>query len=90
VEHGLSDVLRSWLAVRPRELEAIRVARPDGPLAISHFTGRSGGSLGTPHRYDSIWATPEFEVADVSYLYDEAVAAGSDHAAVVVDLQFAP
>ena len=28
------------------------------------------------------------EVVDVAYLYDEAVAAGSDHAVVVADLEF--
>ena len=60
-------------------------ARPDGPLAISHYTGR--GEHRQPRRYDFIYATPDFVVDDVRYLHEEATAAGSDHALVVADLQ---
>lgn len=78
--HGLDDVLRRHLKRHPGELERIRATRPGGPLAVSHrVRGRSV-------RYDQIWASPDLEVLDVCYLYDEAVAAGSDHALVLADL----
>lgn len=80
--HRLEDVLRTWLAARPEELAAIRAERPSGPLAVSHRTGRSAARPGNPRRYGHIYASPELGVADVRYLYDEAISAGSDHAMV--------
>ncbi|MGH8897947.1 MAG: endonuclease/exonuclease/phosphatase family protein [Egibacteraceae bacterium] len=76
--HGLGDVLRRHLDRHPEELARIREERPGGPLAISHRPAH-------PVRYDHIWATPDLEVIDVRYLYDEAVVAGSDHALVLAD-----
>jgi endonuclease/exonuclease/phosphatase family metal-dependent hydrolase len=35
---------------------------------------------------DHLWATPDLEVVDVARLSDEAAAAGSDHALLLVDL----
>jgi hypothetical protein len=32
------------------------------------------------------YATPDFTVTQVDYLYDEAIKAGSDHALVVAEL----
>ena len=50
--HGCRDVLRTWLADHPNELNAITEQRPEGPLAISHRTGHRGvddtGRRGTP------------------------------------------
>lgn len=77
--HGLGDVLRRHLERHPEELARIRQERPDGPLAISYCLDAR------PARYDHIWATPDLAVTDVRYLYDEAVAAGSDHALVLAD-----
>ena len=51
--HALRDVLRRWLEDHPENLEAIRRARPDGPLLISHRTGRRKGIEGTPRRFNS-------------------------------------
>lgn len=84
--HGLEDALRRWLAEHPDELEAIRRARPSGPLALSHRTGRRKNHPGTDRRFDSIWVSKHFQVDAVDYLYERSVEAGSDHAAVVVDL----
>ncbi|MCA1672129.1 MAG: hypothetical protein LC799_07990 [Actinobacteria bacterium] len=79
--HGLDDVLRRYLQHHPEELERIRAARPGGPLAISHRVAAQ------PVRHDHLWATRDLEVLDVRYLYDEAIAAGSDHALVVTDFE---
>lgn len=84
--HGLRDVLRTWLDANPDEFKRIRAERPAGPLAISHRTGRNASRAGNPRRYDHIYATSDFEIIDVRYLYDEAIDAGSDHALVLTDL----
>jgi endonuclease/exonuclease/phosphatase (EEP) superfamily protein YafD len=84
--HGLDDALRRWLAEHPEAMAAIRSQRPSGPLAVSHRTGKRRSSPGIPRRFDSIWISDHFTVTAVRYPYDEAVRAGSDHAAVVVDL----
>jgi endonuclease/exonuclease/phosphatase family metal-dependent hydrolase len=91
VTHDLHDVLRTFLATRPDELKAIRGLRPGGPLEVSHVTGRRSSvpGSGVPRRYDSIWATRDFEVLNVAYLLEPAIAAGSDHAAVVADVRLA-
>jgi hypothetical protein len=44
------------------------------------------GSPGTGRRFDSIWVTGHLVVQHIAHLYDEAIAAGSDHAIVVADL----
>jgi endonuclease/exonuclease/phosphatase family metal-dependent hydrolase len=85
--HVLQDALRRWLQSHPENLESIRSVRPDGPLLISHRTGRRKGLEGTPRRFDSIWVSDDFAVINVSYLYAEALAAGSDHAVVVADVE---
>jgi hypothetical protein len=51
---------------------------------------KTRGEHGVPglHRYDHIYANwPDFRVRDIRYLYEEACAAGSDHALVVADLE---
>ncbi len=79
--HGLADVLRTHLTRHPDELARISAERPAGPLAVSHRDGSQ------PVRYDHIWATPDLEVIDVRYLFDEAAAAGSNHALVLADFE---
>lgn len=79
--HGLTDVLRTHLHRHPDDLQRIRADRPNGPLAVSYHED------GEPMRYDHIWATPDLEVFDVRYLYDEAVATGSDHGLVLADFE---
>lgn len=82
--HELTDAFRRWLADNPEEHERIRRERPEGPLAVSHYTGFGRGT--NPRRYDTIWVSDHFAVTHVAYHYEEACAVGSDHAAVVVDL----
>ena len=83
--HPLQDGLRRWLADRPAEA-AVLAGRPEGPLAITHRTGKRKNSSGTGRRFDSIWLTGHWTVQHISRRYDEGVAAGSDHALVVADL----
>jgi hypothetical protein len=85
--HNLDDSLRRWLDDHPEEVAELKKDRPQGPLRISHVTGKSRARPGTPRRFDSLWVSPHFRVVGVDYPYDECVAAGSDHAAVVVDLE---
>lgn len=80
--HGLDDVFHRHLQGRADELERIRTERPEGPLAVSHLVRAR-----QPVRYDHIWASRDLQVVDVRYLYDEAVAAGSDHAVVIADFE---
>ena len=84
--HQLEDCLRLWLADHIDELARITAERPMGPLAISHRTGKRRDSPGTPRRFDSIWVSADFVVTDVSYDYEGAVTAGSDHGLVVARL----
>jgi hypothetical protein len=78
--HDLADALRCWLACHPMDGD------PCGPLAITTWTGRRKDRPGTPRRYDSIWVSRHWVVRNVEHRYEEGVAAGSDHAPVVVDL----
>lgn len=84
--HGLSDALRVWLNEHPDDLARVISERPRGPLALSHRTGKRKSSLGTDRRFDAIWVSRDFKVDSVTYPYDESMAAGSDHSAVVADL----
>ncbi len=78
--HALIDVFRRHLQRRPDQFARIAAQRPDGPLAVSRRVA------GRPARHDHIWATPDVDVLDVRYLYEEAVSTGSDHALVLADL----
>jgi hypothetical protein len=82
--HSLDDALRRWLAAHA---DSQTTPALDGPLAITHRTGRRKNSPGNPRRFDSIWVSPHWKVRHIEHLYDEGVAAGSDHALVVVDLE---
>jgi exonuclease III len=81
--HPLKDCLRSWFAADPARAAHLQ---PDGPLAVSHYTGKRKSHAGTPRRFDSIWATADFTVHDVKYLSHE-IGRLSDHAPVVADLE---
>jgi hypothetical protein len=56
------------------------------PLAITHRTGRRKDSPGTGRRFDSVWVSGHWVVRHIEHLYEEGIAAGSDHAPVMVDL----
>ena len=74
--HDLRDVYRDVLARDPQAAARVQAAAPDGPLAVTHVRG------GVPCRYDAIYASPEFDVIEVTHLWDEARQAGSDRALV--------
>lgn len=78
--HGLRDVLRLHLDRHPDQLAYLRDRTPNGPLAVS------GIRSGVPVRHDHIWAR-DLALTDARYHYEEAVAAGSDHAVVVADFE---
>lgn len=52
------------------------------PLAVSFIVNPRK----TERRYDFIFAKKDYEVSAIGYLYNESVAAGSDHAMVVAEL----
>ncbi|MGH7230399.1 MAG: endonuclease/exonuclease/phosphatase family protein [Nitrospiraceae bacterium] len=82
--HGLRDVLRDYLLNNPQEFDRIVQLRPTGPLAVSYDRGKRSP---IPCRYDFILASSKFSVAKVSYDYDAAREAGSDHSMVVARLE---
>jgi hypothetical protein len=86
--HDLEDALRRWLRFHPDEMDRLRASQPSGPLGITHRTGRRKDSPGNPRRFDSIWVSRHWVVRHIEHLYEEGIAAGSDHAPVMVDLDF--
>lgn len=78
--HGLQDVLRTMMAQVPNKADQIRADANSHALVTSYRT-RSREC-----RYDQVWASDEWQVVEVDYAYHEGLAAGSDHAMVVVDL----
>ncbi len=82
--HDLRDVWRDYLDRHPDEAASLRRERPEGPLTVSFVRGR--GSRRTSCRYDLVYASPEIEVEEVTYRYDDAVEAGSDHGLVLAEL----
>lgn len=84
--HDLDDALRRWLVRHPDEMGGLLANHPSGPLAITHRIGRRKSSPGTGRRFDSVWVSCHWVVRHIDHLYDEGIAAGSDHALVVVDL----
>ena len=84
--HALDDAYRRWLGDHPAEASALARSAPSGPLAGTYRTGKSSKSPGSWMRYDSIWVTRHWAVQHIDHLYDDAKAAGSDHAVVIADL----
>lgn len=74
--HDLRDVYRDHLQGQSELAQEVRNARPDGPLAVTHLRRKIAC------RYDAIYASPEFTVENVEHHWDNARAAGSDHALV--------
>ena len=83
--HHLRDALRSYLQAHPEELASIVASRPVGPLAVSHVRGNK--QKRTSCRYDFVYHTPDLRVESIEYLYEEALAAGSDHAIVITEVE---
>ena len=84
-DHDLRDMWFEYLQDRPELVATLRVERPEGPSAISYTRGSSKNP--TPDRFDYILASPEFSVTHMTYEYERAKVAGSDHAFVVSSLQ---
>lgn len=83
--HPLDDALRCWLADHPAAAAGIPLL---GPLAVTHHMRRRGNAPDIELRYDSISISPHWTVERIDHLYEERVAAVSDHALVVADLTF--
>jgi len=83
--HDLRDAFREYIGCHADLLRSIRAQRPRGPLAVSYIRGNRHKL--TESRYDFIFASPEFKVGEVKYLYHEAVEAGSDHALVFAEME---
>jgi hypothetical protein len=83
--HDLRDAYRDVLRRDPGRRADVLDRWPDGPLATSYVSGDGRGA--SPCRYDHVLVSPDFEVDDVRHLYDEALAAGSDHALVLAELR---
>ena len=86
--HRLKDALRLWLDHHPEEMERTRAERPEGPLAVSHRTGKTRDRPGTERRFDAVWVSQHFGVDRVLYPYELSIAARSDHSAVIADLSW--
>ena len=86
--HQLQDAFRIFLKQNPDLWKQLCDKRPSGPLAISHVRGR--GEKRTPCRYDFIYVSTDVRVNEVEYLYEEAIAAGSDHALVIGSFDHKP
>lgn len=86
VKHDLRDAYRVYLENNPKAHEAVLKERPNGPIAISHFTGTKEK---IPRRYDFLFSSKEFEVERMEYPLEQSLAAGSDHSAVLADLDLA-
>jgi hypothetical protein len=78
--HHLRDALYRWLDDAPDRWEAIRAARPDGPLEVS-FVRRAGRRA----RYDHLFVTDDVHVERIDYR--QPYADGSDHSLIVADLR---
>ncbi len=88
LEHNMHDALRVWLKSHPKELATITSQSPQGPLAVSYWTGkrRLAPEAGTARRYDSIWVSDDFSVRGIECRAD-SMPELSDHSAVVADLE---
>jgi len=84
-DHDLRDMWFEFLAARPDLVAALRAERPEGPSAISYIRGSPKNPI--PDRFDYILASPEFSVTNMTYEYERAKVAGSDHAFVASSLQ---
>lgn len=86
--HGLVDVLVRYFDRHPDLRVEARRARPEGPLAVSYVERRADPPV--ERRYDVILVNRCCEVTEVTYDYDRAVAAGSDHALIVAKTTWSP
>ena len=84
--HGLRDAFRSFLTEHLLALERIKVRRPNGPLAVTHVRG---GNRPVADRFDALMVSQAARIESIEHDYEDAVAAGSDHAYVRAELSMA-
>lgn len=83
--HGLRDAYRDYLAANPTEYAALRAALPsEGPLAVTYVRGTKQRPV--PDRFDYVFMSSELRCIAIEHRYEEAIAAGSDHALVLATL----
>lgn len=80
---GLSPRHRARDLLREALTKSGTAAVSPTQLVQTYTTGASGGE----RRFDHMWATPEFALVNLETYYDEAIAAKTDHALLVADLQ---
>jgi hypothetical protein len=85
------DVCAALVVSCSARLQVLRGSTRRSASRVPNFlqTAERGANTGhgrNPRRYDAIWANPHFRVGNVEYLYEQGVAAGTDHALVVADL----
>jgi endonuclease/exonuclease/phosphatase family metal-dependent hydrolase len=78
--HPFRDLYREHVERDGTKLAEARLARPEGPLAVSYV--RRGRGTRYESRYDFLLGSPSVEVIDADYDYEAACDAGSDHAVV--------
>lgn len=77
--HPGRDLLRESLAASGR-----------APIAADYLELTHELRGGAGRRFDSIWATPEFALDELTTHFEEARTAGTDHALLVADLRLDP
>lgn len=83
--HGLRDAFRDYLGANPDRYAALRSQLPpDGPLAVTYVRGSKQRPV--PDRFDYVFMSEELGCLDIEHRYDDARAAGSDHALVIASL----
>lgn len=82
--HGLRDAFRDVLAHDPQWLDAILTRRPGRSLATTYVRG--GANDPVAERMDRIFVSGAVQVDGVEHHLDDALAVGSDHAAVLAEL----
>ena len=83
--HRLRDAFLDYLRAHRPEYEEIERRRPQGSLAVSYVRGSKKNSI--EESFDYVCVLEEIEVADCSYDYQGATAAGSDHGIVTAELR---
>jgi exonuclease III len=84
-DHDLRDVaIESIRGDRVRRGAVVNL-RPGGPLAVTYRRGSSNRPRSD--RFDRILASADLTPIDVEHRYDDGIAAGSDHAAVLATVR---
>jgi hypothetical protein len=74
--HRGRDLLRDWLS-----------GTDPAPASPGVLVATYAPSVTFQRRFDSMWATPDFQLVDFATTLDEVVSAGGDHAMLVADLR---